>query len=271
MTRIAVIGGGRIGEALIAGLIEGGLPTGNVVLAEKNPTRSDAVAAQFGILATSVIDAIEGADVIVVAVKPDDVDSVITQMSKAELNGEREQIVVSMAAGVTAARYEPKLPAGIPVVRVMPNTPMLVGEAMSVLAPGRYARSEHIEMVRKLLGTVGKTAVVSEDKIDAVTAISGSGPAYFFLMAEAMIDAAVGLGLPRDTATTLVIQTMVGSAAMLDRSDESAQELRAGVTSPGGTTAAAVAKLERNGFRAAVLDAVDAARARSAALGGSSE
>ncbi len=267
MTRIAVIGGGRIGEALIAGLIEGGLPTGSVVLAEKHPARAEAVATQFGIRATSVVDAVEGADVIVVAVKPDDVDSVVTQMSKAELNGEREQIVVSMAAGVPASRYEPKLPAGIPIVRVMPNTPMLVGEAMSVLAPGRHARSEHIEAVRKLLGTVGRTAVVAEDKIDAVTAVSGSGPAYFFLMAEAMVDAAVGLGLSRETATTLVTQTMVGSAAMLDRSDESATELRAGVTSPGGTTAAALAELERRGFRAAVLDAVDAAKARSVALG----
>ncbi|KIQ07772.1 pyrroline-5-carboxylate reductase [Rhodococcus sp. MEB064] len=271
MTRIAVIGGGRIGEALIAGLIEGGMPAGHVVLSEKYPARADAVAAQFGIRSTSVTDAIEGADVIVVAVKPDDVDSVITQMSKAELNGEREQIIVSMAAGVPASRYEPKLPAGIPIVRVMPNTPMLVGEAMSVLAPGRHARSEHIETVRKLLGTVGKTAVVSETKIDAVTAVSGSGPAYFFLMAEAMIDAAVGLGLPRDTATTLVVQTMVGSAAMLDRSDESPQELRAGVTSPGGTTAAAIAELERKGFRAALLDAIDAAKSRSTALGSTTE
>lgn len=271
MTRIAVIGGGRIGEALIAGLIEGGITTSHLVVSEKNPTRAEAIAAEFGILSTGLLDAIESADVIVVAVKPDDVDSVITQMSKAELNGEREQIVVSMAAGIPASRYEPKLPAGIPVVRVMPNTPMLVGEAMSVLAPGRYARSEHIEIVRKLLGTVGKTAVVSEDKIDAVTAVSGSGPAYFFLMAEAMIDAAVGLGLPRDTATTLVIQTMVGSAAMLDRSDESATELRAGVTSPGGTTAAALAAFERNGFRAAVLDAVEAAKARGAALGSVTE
>lgn len=271
MTRIAVIGGGRIGEALIAGLIEGGLSTGHVVLSEKNPARATAVAQQFGVRATSVSDAVESSDVIVVAVKPGDVDSVITQISKADLDGEREKILVSMAAGVPTGRFEPKMPAGTPVVRVMPNTPMLVGEAMCVLSPGRHARSEHVELVRKLLGTVGKVAVVAESQIDAVTAVSGSGPAYFFLMAEAMVDAAVAQGLARDIATMLVIQTMVGSAAMLDRSDESATELRAGVTSPGGTTAAALATMERNGFRAAVLDAVDAAAARSAALGSSSE
>lgn len=154
----------------------------------------------------------------------------------------------------------------------MPNTPMLVGEGVSVLAPGRHVKKEHLELVRGVLSSVGKVVVVPpESQIDAVTAVSGSGPAYFFLVAEAMIEAGVGLGLTRATASELVVQTMVGSAAMLDRSGESATELRAAVTSPGGTTAAAIRQLEGNGLRTAFFDALEAAKIRSAELGTSTE
>ncbi|WP_188543286.1 pyrroline-5-carboxylate reductase [Rhodococcoides trifolii] len=267
MTRIAVIGGGRIGEALIAGLVEAGFAPKDLVVAEKSPTRAAEIAKEFGVATRSIADSVEGADVIVVAVKPSDVDAVVTQIAAGEIDGEQEQIIVSLAAGIPTSRFEPKLPAGMAVVRVMPNTPMLVGEAMSVMSPGRHARPEHLDVVRKILGTVGKVAEVPESQIDAVTAVSGSGPAYFFLVAEAMIDAAVGLGLTRATATELVNQTMTGAAAMLDRSGETPTELRAAVTSPGGTTAAAVSELERNGLRAAFLDALDAAKKRSVDLG----
>ncbi|MDZ7929920.1 MAG: pyrroline-5-carboxylate reductase [Rhodococcus sp. (in: high G+C Gram-positive bacteria)] len=267
MTRIAVIGGGRIGEALIAGLLESGHAVRDLVVAEKSEARAKEIAKEFGVLTTTVGDASEGADVIVLAVKPADVEAALTEITKIELDGDREQLIVSLAAGVPTTKFEPKLPAGFPVVRVMPNTPMLVGEGVSVLAPGKYARAEHLELVRSILSAVGKVVVVKENQLDAVTAVSGSGPAYFFLVAEAMIDAGVGLGLSRDVASALVVQTMVGSGAMLDRSDESASELRYAVTSPGGTTAAAVRELERKGLRAAFFDALGAANARSTEMG----
>jgi pyrroline-5-carboxylate reductase len=271
MTRIAVIGGGRIGEALIAGLLEAGHAVRDLVVAEKNEARATELGSTFGVLTTSIREASENADVIVLAVKPGDVESAITEVAKIDLDGEREQLIVSLAAGVPTSKFEPRLPAGFPVVRVMPNTPMLVGEGVSVLAPGRYAKSEHLELVRTLLSSVGKVVTVKESQLDAVTAVSGSGPAYFFLVAEAMIDAGVGLGLARDVASALVVQTMVGSGAMLDRSDETPAALRYAVTSPGGTTAAAVRKLEEKGLRAAFFEALSAANDRATEMGVTAE
>jgi pyrroline-5-carboxylate reductase len=272
MTRVAVIGGGRIGEALIAGLLESGRAGKDLVVVETHPDRAELIGDRFGIRVTdSIADAIVGADVLVIAVKPGDVDTVLTQLGKAELDSDREQVLVSLAAGVPTARLENKLPAGFPVVRVMSNTPMLVGQGMSALAPGRYARPEQLAQVTDLLAAVGKVTTVTEAQMDAVTAVSGSGPAYFFLIVEAMIDAGVGLGLTHDVATQLVVQTMVGSAALLDESGQSAAELRAAVTSPAGTTAAAVRELERGGVRSAFLEALHAAKQRSAEQGGTSE
>ncbi|MFE3291059.1 pyrroline-5-carboxylate reductase [Rhodococcus sp. NPDC059234] len=271
MTRIAVIGGGRIGEALISGLLKAGRAPKDLVVAEQYAPRAEELSGQFGIRATTIVDAAEGAHVIVVAVKPADVDSVMTELASMDLDGEVEQLVVTLAAGLPTARYEAKLPAGFPVVRVMPNTPMLVGEGVSAIAAGRYATAEHMQTVREILESVGKVVTVAESQIDAVTAVSGSGPAYLFLVAEAMIEAGVGLGLTRATTTELVVQTMLGAAAMLDSSGESAHDLRAAVTSPGGTTAAAVRELERGGLRTAFYEALVAAKSRSAALGASPE
>ncbi|MGW4767889.1 pyrroline-5-carboxylate reductase [Nocardia sp. NPDC004278] len=268
MTRVAVIGGGRIGEALIAGLLESGRAARDLVVVETHPDRAELIGDRLGVRVTdSIADAIVGADVLVIAVKPGDVDTVLTQLAKAELDSDRDQILVSLAAGVPTTRLENKLPAGFPVVRVMSNTPMLVGEGMSVLAPGRYARSEQLAQVTELLAAVGKVATVTEAQMDAVTAVSGSGPAYFFLVVEAMIDAGVGLGLARDVATQLVVQTMIGSAALLEESGQTAVELRAAVTSPAGTTAAAMRELERGGVRSAFLEALHAAKHRSAEQG----
>lgn len=272
MTRIAVIGGGRIGEALVSGLLQGGFATRDLVVSEKSVARAETLAQEYSIRVTgSVADAAEGADVLVVAVKPGDVDAVLVDLANADLDGDREQLLVSLAAGIPTTRYENKLPAGFPVVRVMPNTPMLVSEGASVIAAGRHAKAGHLELVREILSSVGTVAVVPESQIDAVTAVSGSGPAYFFLIAEAMIDAGVSLGLSRAVTTELVVQTMIGSAAMLDRSGENAADLRAAVTSPGGTTAAAVRELERGGVRAAFYEALTAARSRSAELGATGE
>ncbi|WP_216916908.1 pyrroline-5-carboxylate reductase [Nocardia noduli] len=268
MTRIAVIGGGRIGEALIAGLLESGRASKDLVVVETYKDRAELIAERFGVRVTdSVTDAAVGADLLVIAVKPGDVDTVLTQLGKADLGGDKDQVLVSLAAGVPTARLEAKLPAGFPVVRVMPNTPMLVGQGMSVLAPGRYTRPEQLALVNELLASVGRVATVAESQMDAVTALSGSGPAYFFLVVEALVEGGVGLGLTREVATQLVVQTMIGSAALLDDSGQSAVELRAAVTSPAGTTAAALRELERGGLRSAFMEALHAAKDRSAEQG----
>lgn len=271
MTRIAIIGGGKIGEALISGLLQAGHAIKDLVVAEQYQPRADELIAEYSIRVSTIADAAEGADVIVIAVKPGDVESALTALTKVDLDGDLEQLIVSLAAGIPTGFFETRLPAGFPVIRVMPNTPMLVGEGVSVLSPGRHVKAEHLELVRGILGSVGKVVTVPESQIDAVTAVSGSGPAYFFLVAEAMIDAAVGLGLTRPVATELVVQTMVGSAAMLDRTGDSATDLRAAVTSPGGTTAAALRQLEAGGLRTAFFDALDAAKSRSAAMGSAAE
>ena len=190
-----------------------------------------------------------------------------------------EQVVVSVAAGVPTAFYEAKLPAGAPVVRVMPNTPMLVGAGITALSRGRYANEAQLAEVAEIFSAVGAVLTVPEKQMDAVTAVSGSGPAYFFLMVEAVVDAGVAAGLPRPVATELAAQTMAGAAAMLlDRMtesgsgsvvgplDTSAAQLRASVTSPGGTTAAGLRELERGGLRSAVASAVEAAKTRSEQL-----
>ncbi|MFJ4653023.1 pyrroline-5-carboxylate reductase [Nocardia sp. NPDC088792] len=273
MTRIAVVGGGRIGEALLAGLLESGRASKDLVVVEAVPARAELLGERFGVRVTdAVADAVAGADLVVIAVKPQDVDGVVTELAKAEIGeGERETVLVSLAAGVPTARFEAKLPAGFPVVRVMPNTPMLVGQGMSAIAPGRYARKEQLALVTEVLESVGKVVTVSESQMDAVTAVSGSGPAYFFLVVEAMIDASVSMGLSREVATRLVTQTFLGSAALLEESGQSAVELRAAVTSPAGTTAAAVRELERGAVRSAFHEALHAAKARSAELAGAAD
>ncbi len=279
MSRIAIIGGGSIGEALLSGLLRAGRQVKDLAVAEKFPERAQYLADTYSVLVTSVADAAENATYVIVAVKPGDVEAAIGEIAeavgKAEDNS-AEQVVVSVAAGVSTSFYESKLPAGAPVIRVMPNAPMVVGGGVSALARGSYATEAQLKDVAAIFDTVGGVITVPEGQLDAVTAVSGSGPAYFFLMVEAMVDAGVAAGLPRGIATDLVAQTMAGSAAMLlDRLDSApdaaldttAAQLRAIVTSPGGTTAAGLRELERGGLRSAVADAVAAAKTRSEQLG----
>lgn len=290
MARIAIIGGGSIGEALLGGLLSAGKQVKDLVVAEKDAARAKHIADKYAVLVTTVPDAVDAAKYVVVAVKPADVDDVIGDIADtaAKLASDAaEQVFVTVAAGVTTAFYENKLPAGSPVVRVMPNTPMLVNGGVSAVAPGRFATAEHVEEVSALFKAVGGVLTVEESKLDAVTALSGSGPAYFFLMVEALVDAGVDAGLTRSVATELAVKTMAGSAAMLlerldgaaptgDTAmgltvDTAAAQLRATVTSPGGTTAAGLRELERGGLRAAVANAVEAAKQRSEQLGITSE
>jgi pyrroline-5-carboxylate reductase len=288
--RIAIIGGGSIGEALLAGLLRAGRQAKDLAVSEKDPTRAKYLSETYSVLMTSPSDAAENAAYIIVAVKPADVESVVAEIAEAVAradNGTDEQVIVSVAAGVTTAFYESMLPAGAPVIRVMPNAPMVVGGGVSALSRGSFATVEQLKDVSSIFAAVGGVLTVPESQLDAVTAVSGSGPAYFFLMAEALVDAGVAAGLSRPVATELVSQTMAGSAAMLlDRLDDqpsggdaakgvstdtSPAQLRATVTSPGGTTAAGLRELERGGLRAAVADAVFAAKTRSEQLGITSE
>jgi pyrroline-5-carboxylate reductase len=287
MARIAIIGGGSMGEALLAGLLRAGRHVKDMVVAERLPDRARYLSETYSVLLTSVLDATEHAAYVIVAVKPADVDSVIGEIAEAAAKAEGdsvEQVFVTVAAGVPTSFYESKLPAGTPVVRVMPNAPALVGAGVSALAAGRFATAEQLKAVCSLFESVGGVLTVPESQLDAVTAVSGSGPAYFFLMVEALVDAGVAAGLTRSVATELAAQTMAGSAAMLlERLDQgqgraadaasgvgvdtSAAQLRATVTSPGGTTAAGLRELERGGLRAAVAEAVAAAKTRSEQLG----
>jgi pyrroline-5-carboxylate reductase len=285
VARIAIIGGGSMGEALLSGLLRAGRRVKDIVLVERMPHRADYLAATYSVLVSSLTDAVENATFVIVAVKPSDVESVIADIAHAAAeadNGGAEQVVVTIAAGVTTGYFESKLPAGTPVVRVMPNAPSLVGAGVSALAAGRFVTPEQVKEVSALFDSVGGVLTVPEAQLDAVTAVSGSGPAYFFLVVEALVDAAVAAGLSRPVATELVSQTMAGSAAMLlDRMEQqrepgdaaagsgvetSAAQLRAMVTSPGGTTAAALRELERGGLRAAVDSAVRAAKTRAEQL-----
>lgn len=290
VARIAIIGGGSIGEALLAGLIRAGRQAKDLAVSEKDPGRAKYLSETYSVLLTSPSDAAENAAYVIVAVKPADVESVVAEIAEAVAqadNGSDEQVIVSVAAGVSTAFYESKLPAGAPVIRVMPNAPMVVGGGVSALSRGSFATVEQLKDVSAIFAAVGGVLAVPESQLDAVTAVSGSGPAYFFLMAEALVDAGVAAGLSRQVATDLVSQTMAGSAAMLlDRLDDqpsggdaakgvgmdtSPAQLRATVTSPGGTTAAGLRELERGGLRAAVTEAVFAAKTRSEQLGITSE
>ena len=272
MTKIVVLGGGKIGEALISGLVNAGVDPQSITVTGRRAERGEELRERYGVRDTTDNRlAAEDADVVFLCVKPKMIVDVLGEISGALEENDVTTVLVSMAAGIPLAAMEDAVVAGTPVVRVMPNTPMLVGQGASVLAAGRHVRPEHLDQVREMLASVGTVSVVPESQIDAVTAVSGSGPAYFFLVAEAMIDAGVSLGLSRAVATELVVQTMTGSAAMLAQSGDKASDLRAAVTSPGGTTAAAVRELERGGLRTAFYEALEAARARSVQLGGSAE
>ncbi|HEU0086471.1 MAG TPA: pyrroline-5-carboxylate reductase [Pseudonocardiaceae bacterium] len=264
MTTIAVLGAGKIGEALLSGLIDAGRSPADLMLTERYPERAAALEKTYGVRSVDTATATREADVLVVAVKPQDIEPLL-----AELAGliDPSTLVVSLCAGLPTGLYERRLPAGVPVIRVMPNTPMLVGEAMSAVSAGRFATEAHLELAEELLGSVGKVVRVPESQQDAVTALSGSGPAYFFYLVEAMIDAGILLGLPRPMVTELITQSAVGAARMLRDSGDHPVLLREAVTSPGGTTIVAIRELERHGVRAALLDAIEAARERSVELG----
>lgn len=263
-TRITIIGGGRMGEAMLSGwLAAGSVAADRATVVEPSAERREALAA-LGVHVLSDTEGAFPADVVVLAVKPQILEDVLDGL--AALIG--QALVVSVAAGLTTARLESHLPAGTAVVRVMPNTPALVGEGMAVISGGTEASADQVGLVKGLFESIGKAVVLDERYQNAATAISGSGPAYFALVIDALARAGVGSGLPRDVAQSLAIQTMRGTAALLEDSGMHPEALVDGVASPGGTTIAAITELEAAGVRAAFADAVSAAVARAEELGG---
>ncbi|AOS61302.1 pyrroline-5-carboxylate reductase [Actinoalloteichus hymeniacidonis] len=271
MTKIAVLGAGKIGEALLSGLLSAGRSAADLLFTERYPQRAVELTETYGVQAADVATAAARSDVLVVAVKPQDIDPLLAELAPVlgdrMAQGGSEVLVVSLCAGLPTALFEARLPEKTAVVRVMPNTPMLVGEAMSVVSGGRYATEEQLDLVEELLGSVGRVRRAPETQQDAVTALSGSGPAYFFYLVEAMIDAGILVGIPRAMAAELIVQSAVGAATMLRGAEGHPVMLREAVTSPAGTTIAAIRELEKHGVRAALLDAIEAARDRSVELG----
>ncbi len=263
--RIAFLGGGRMGEALVAGLIRsGGRSAEEIMVTARREERASELAERLQVSTTlSNPEAVRWAGTLVLTVKPQDMQVLMEQITE---HLTPEHLLISFAAGIRTSYIEKYAPEGAPVVRVMSNVPVLVDEAMSVISPGKHAEDKHLSVAEELLSSVGRVIRLPEKHQDAVTATSGSGPAYFFLLAEAMIESCILLGLPRNVATELIIQTMLGSAKMLRDTGKHPVELREMVTSPGGTTIMAIRHLEQAGVRAAFLNAIDAACKRSAEL-----
>jgi pyrroline-5-carboxylate reductase len=257
---LLIVGGGRMGEALLGGLISAGRAPGELAVAEVLASRRDELAAAHP--GVAIVEQIVPAAAAVLAVKPGDVGGAARAVADA---GARR--VLSVAAGVTTRAIEEAAARRLAVVRAMPNTPALIGAGAAAISPGSEASEDDLVWAEKILGAVGTVVRVPEASLDAVTGLSGSGPAYVFLIAEALSDAGVLAGLPRDIAQTLAFQTLLGSSRLLVDGTADPAALRAAVTSPGGTTAAGLRELERNGVRAAFLDAVTAATARSRELG----
>ncbi len=261
MARLQLIGGGKMGEALLVGLVTSGWAEPDELhVVEPDATRQGAVAsAAPGVSVSS--GPVSGADA-VIAVKPDVVADVVAALASAGVNR-----VLSIAAGVRTDAIEAGLPAGTPVVRAMPNTPALVGKGAAAIAPGSAASPEDLDWARGILEAVGTVAVVSETDLDAVTGLSGSGPAYLFRLAEALRAAGTAQGLDSATADALTRQTLLGAATLLAESGEDPGRLRENVTSPGGTTAAGLAVLDDADFMGLIDRVVDAATKRSRELG----
>jgi pyrroline-5-carboxylate reductase len=254
--RAAVLGGGVMGEAIVTALLAAGWTADDVDVTERSAIRATELSERYGVRAADPNrKAASRAGLVVIAVKPQVVDSVLAEIAPALRPG---TVVVSVAAGVPIAVYEAALPAGTPVVRVMPNTPVLVGKGASAIAPGTHATEEHLSLTERVLGATGLVVRVAEKDLDAVTAISGSGPAYAFYLIDAMAEAGVLLGLTRDLATRLAVATVEGSAALAASSGDHPVVLRERVSSPGGTTVAAVAELDAYGVRAGVVAAARA-------------
>ncbi len=259
---IAILGCGRIGEALLGGLLGAGWT--DIVVTSRTEARATELRDRHGIEATTDnVGAVAKAELVVVAVKPQDIDVLLAEVGQLLT---AQQTVLSIAAAIPTAQIEARIAPGVPVVRAMPNAPSIVHEGMAGICAGAHADEASLALAEDALTHLGRVVRVPESQMDAVTALSGSGPAYFALLAEAMIEAGILLGVSREISTTLVVQTMLGTAKQLRDLGMHPVELRESVTSPGGTTIAAIRELEQAGVRAALLNAVQAAMTRAGEL-----
>jgi len=263
--RVAILGCGKIGEALVAGLLSSGWrKKSEIVVTARRQERADELHERYGVEATLAnAEAVTGAGLVVIAVKPQDLEALLSEIGAALTS---EQTVLSVAAAMPTATIEAQLADGVPVVRAMPNAPATVHEGIAGVCAGAHAADEHLALAEECLSHLGAVVRLPERYMDAVTAVSGSGPAYFALLAEAMIEAGILLGLSREVSTQLVVQTMLGTGVLLRDEKMHPVELREAVTSPGGTTIRAIHELEQAGVRAAFLNAIQAAMKRSREL-----
>jgi len=261
---IAIIGAGAMGEAVLAGLLDAGMSASEIVVTENRQERIEELTSTYGVRCESLIDTVIGASIVFIVVKPQDVAGVLEEMAPVVAT---DTLVISLAAGLTTAFLESKLPDGIAVARVMPNTPSLLKQGMSVMSAGSSCTEEHLDRAEKLLSAIGRVAIVPESQQDSVTAISGSGPAYIFYIAEAMFDAGLSLGVEPEVTMELVLQTIFGAATMLRETGVLPEVLRQRVSSPNGTTVAAINTLDAHGVREAFAAAMVAAKNRSVELG----
>jgi len=262
---IAILGTGKMGEALLSGLLRAGRSPSEVAVVVRREARADELRAAHGVPVVSAEEAAKNAATLVVAVKPQDMGRMLDQIAGLVT---ASQLVISVAAGITTSFIEQRFPVEVPVVRVTTNTPLLVNEGMSVISAGSFASEKHLRIAEEMLIPVGKVLRLPEYQQDAATALAGSGPAYVYYLIEAMADAGVLVGMPRSTALELVTQAVYGAATMVRDSGEHPVILREAVTSPGGTTIAAIRELESHGVRGAVFAAIEAARNRGRELGG---
>lgn len=264
---IAILGCGRIGEALLVGLLGAGWT--DIVVTSRTEVRATELRDRHGVEATTDnAGAVAKAELVVVAVKPQDIDALLAEVGQLLT---AQQTVLSIAAAIPTAQIEARVAPGVPVVRAMPNAPSIVHEGMAGICAGAHAGEANLALAEDALAHLGRVVRVPESAMDAVTALSGSGPAYFALLAEAMIEAGILLGVSREISTTLVVQTMLGTAKQLRDLKMHPVELRESVTSPGGTTIAAIRELEQAGVRAALLNAVQAAMTRAGELASAHE
>jgi pyrroline-5-carboxylate reductase len=260
MHTIAVIGAGKIGEVLLSGLLRAGWPADRLLATARRAERAAELKERYSIDVVDNETAVDRAHVLAVAVKPQDAEALMTDLGP---RVPAEKLLVSLCAGLPTSFFAKWLPAGTPVVRVMTNTPALVDQAMTAISAGPHATADHLALAEEMFRPLGRTIRVPESQQDAVTALSGSGPAYFYYLVEAMTDAGILLGLPRQVAHDLIVQTAIGSAIMLRDSGEHPVKLREAVTSPAGTTINAIRELENHRVRAALLTALEAARDRA--------
>jgi pyrroline-5-carboxylate reductase len=260
---IAILGAGKMGEALLSGVLRAGRRPAEFMVTVRREERGALLRERYGVEVATNAEAAKRAETLILAVKPQDMAVLLQDVAPHMPAG---RLVISIAAGIPTPFVESRLPQGVPVVRVMSNTPVHVDQAMSVISAGSHADEEHLKRTEELLAPVGKVLRIPESLQNAATALSGSGPAYFYYLVEAMVDAGILLGMPRAAALEMVIQSAVGAAVMLRDSGEHPVLLREAVTSPAGTTISAIRELERHGVRAAVIEAIESARDRGREL-----